>query len=64
MASVMCLHFSMQEEDIIEYTNGGYYLCMLQSTCRPLCSIDMNLITLLTNTHPKILVSVLERQMS
>ena len=25
--SVINLHFSMQEEDIIEYTNAKWYLC-------------------------------------
>ena len=28
MASVMCLHFSMQKEDTLEHTNK-YYLCIL-----------------------------------
>ena len=30
----MYLHFSLQEEDIIEHTNAKYHLCTLQSTCR------------------------------
>ena len=47
MASVMCLHFSMQEKDIIEQANGKCQLCTLRSTCKPLCNIDMPLITLL-----------------
>ena len=29
MASVMCLHFSMQEEDILEHTNAKCHLCTL-----------------------------------
>ena len=29
MASVMCLHYSMQEEYIIEYTNANCHLCTL-----------------------------------
>ena len=29
MASVMCLHFCMQEEDILEHSNGKYHLCTL-----------------------------------
>jgi hypothetical protein len=28
MASVMCLHFSMQEEDTLEHINGKCHLCM------------------------------------
>jgi D-lyxose ketol-isomerase len=47
MASVTCLHFSMQEEDIIEQANGKCHLCTLRSTRRPLYNIDMPLITLL-----------------
>jgi hypothetical protein len=27
MTSVMCLHLSMQEEDILEHTNGKCHLC-------------------------------------
>ena len=29
MASVMRLHFSMQEEDILKHTNGKCYFCLL-----------------------------------
>ena len=29
MASVMCLHLSMHEEDILEHTNGKCHLCTL-----------------------------------
>ena len=29
MASVMCLYFCMQEEDIVEHTNGKCHLCTL-----------------------------------
>ena len=29
MASIMQLHFSMQGEDILEYTNGKCHLCTL-----------------------------------
>ena len=29
MASVMCLYFSMQEEDIVEHTRGKCHLCTL-----------------------------------
>jgi hypothetical protein len=38
MASVMCLHFSMREEDGLERTNVKCHLCTLWSTCRPLCN--------------------------
>ena len=47
MASVMCSHFSMQEEEILEHIIGKCHLHTLQSTCRPLCNIGMCLITLL-----------------
>ena len=36
MASVIFVHFSMQEEDILDHT--------LQSTCTPLCNIDIHVI--------------------
>ena len=29
LASVMCLHFGMQEEDILERTNAKCHLCTL-----------------------------------
>ena len=29
MASVMCLHFSVHVEDILEHTNGKFHLCTL-----------------------------------
>ena len=29
MASVMCLHFSVHEEDILEHTNSKFHLCTL-----------------------------------
>ena len=47
IANVMRLHLSMQEEDILEDTDGKCHLCTLQSTCRPLCNIGMHLITIL-----------------
>ena len=34
MASVMCLHFSMQEEDILEHINAKCHLSTLLSPCR------------------------------
>ena len=64
IASVMCLHFSMQEEYIREHTNDNCHLCTLHSTCRALCNICMHLLTLLNILRPKYLVSVLERQVS
>ena len=33
MASVMCSHFSMQEEDILEYTNGKCHFGELIDHC-------------------------------
>ena len=47
MANNMCLHFSMQEEDVIEHTNDKCHLYTLLSTSRPLCNIGIHLITLL-----------------
>ena len=47
MASVMSLYFSMQAEDILKNTNGKCHLCILLSTCKPLCNICMHIITLL-----------------
>ena len=52
MASVVCLHLSMQEEDVLEHTNGMCHLCTLWSTCRPLCNIGVHLITLLNMLIP------------
>ena len=46
MTNAMCLHFDMQEEDILEHTNGTCHLCMFQSTYGPLCNIGLHLITL------------------
>ena len=45
--SVMCLHSSMQEEDIFEHTNPKCHYCTLHSTCRQLCNIGSHLITLM-----------------
>ena len=53
MASVTCLHFSMQEEDILEHTNGKCHMCTLKSTCRSLYKIVMQLITLLNILMPR-----------
>ena len=39
MAGIMCLHFSMQEEDIVGHTNANCHLSTLYSPCRPLCNI-------------------------
>ena len=55
MARVMCLHFSMQEVDVLEHTNGKCYLCTLWSTCRPLCNIAMHVITLLNILMPSVM---------
>ena len=53
MASVMCSHFGMQEEDTLEHTNGKCLLCTLQSTSRPLCNIGIYLIPLLNILMPR-----------
>ena len=53
LASVMFLHINMQEQDILEHTNGNCHLCTLQSTCRPLCNIGMHFITLLNILMPR-----------
>ena len=54
----MCLHFCMQEGDIIGHSIGKCHLYKLQSICRPLCNIGMHLRTLLNiPTHVKILVT-------
>ena len=29
MTNVMCLHFSVQEEDILEHTNDKCHLCII-----------------------------------
>ena len=39
---VMCLHFSMQEEGILEHANAMCDLCtVVQSTCRPFRSLHI-----------------------
>lgn len=42
----MCLHYRMQGEDIIEYTNAKCHSYALKWTCRPLCNVGIHLITL------------------
>ena len=37
MASVTCLHFSMQDKDVLGQINAKCHLCTLYSTCRLLC---------------------------
>ena len=46
MSSVVCLHFSIQEEDIVEHTTVKCHLCTLESTCRPLCDVGIHLLKL------------------
>jgi hypothetical protein len=42
MASVVCLHFSMQEEDILEHTKRQTsFVYTIRSTCRPFCNIGI-----------------------
>ena len=64
MTSVMCLNFSMQEENVLEHTNNKCHLCTLSSTCRLLCNKGIHLTMLIGHTRAKILVSALERQVS
>ena len=64
MASVMCLSFSMQEDNILEHTDDKRHLCTLSSACRWLCNIGIHLIMLIEHTHAKMLVSALECQVS
>ena len=52
-ASVMCLHFSMQEEDTLEHTSVKCHLCTFWSTCRSLCNISIHLETMLNVLVPK-----------
>jgi hypothetical protein len=60
---VSCVYiFNMQEEDILEHTDGECHLCTLWSICRLLCTISMHLITLLNILTGKIVVSTLECQ--
>ena len=47
MASVMCLHFSMQMKDNLEHIDVDGNMSTLSSTCRSLYNISMHLITLL-----------------
>ena len=52
MASVMCFHFSIHEEDILEH---------IDVKCR-LCNISIHLINnIIKHTHVKMLVNKLER---
>ena len=51
MASVMCLQFSMQEEDILEHIHHvKCHLCTLESTCS---IIAIHLLTLLNILMPR-----------
>ena len=49
----MRLHFSMQEEYVLEHNNGKCHLCTLYSTYRSLCNIAIHLITLLYILMPR-----------
>jgi hypothetical protein len=54
MASVMCLHFSMQEEDILEHTNAKCHCVHFsQLVDRPLSNIGMHLIIVLNIVLPR-----------
>ena len=49
MAIVTSLHFSMNEEDTISLSilTVKPRLCTFQSTCKPLCNIGIDILTLL-----------------
>ena len=64
MASVMCLNFSMQEDNILDRTKDKCHLCTLSSACRLVCNLGIHLIMLIKHTCAKILVSALECQVS
>ena len=54
MAGFMCLHFSMQEEDVLEHSNANCHVCIhLSQTCRPLCKKTTCLITPLHILMPR-----------
>ena len=53
MTSIVCLHFSMQEEDILEHTKAKFHLCTFQSTSGPFCNIGIHLITILNILVPR-----------
>ena len=48
MPSVMYLHFSKQEEEILEHTNAKVICIHFSQLCRPLCNIGIHLVTLLS----------------
>ena len=53
IAIVICSHFIVQEEDILGNYNGKCHLCILCSTCKPLCKIlGMHFVTLLNIIMP------------
>ena len=67
IASAKFLHFCIQEGDnILEHANGKCHLCILWSTCRPLCHIARHAPhnTIIEHTHAKVLVIALECQVS
>ena len=53
MTCVMCLHLSVQEEEVLEHTNAKCQLCTPLSTGRPMCDISIHLITLLNILMPR-----------
>jgi hypothetical protein len=58
------VRFSMQEEDILEYTNANCHLCTQPLACRPLSHRHTTHNITTKQTHAKILVSTLECQVS
>ena len=51
---MLVLHFSIEEEDILEHAIGKCHLRTLSSTCKPLCNIGMHLVRLLDMLMPSV----------
>ena len=63
MASVKCLHFNIQEEDILKKPKAMHHMCILSSTCRALFNIDIHLVTS-GHSHAEMYLKALEHQRS
>ena len=64
MASVMCLQFCMQEEDILEHSNGKWHLSVDFSQLVDHCVTWHASHNIIQHTHVKIVVMTLECQVS
>jgi hypothetical protein len=60
MSNIMCLHASTQEEDILDQLMPSGHYSQLEGHCVTHATPHSNV----EHTHAKILVSVLERQVS